>query len=67
MGVAALDGDLREILLQEDARLALGVHAGGVEGHLDDFGLAVGVGREVDDLRAGQSAGHVILAVAGHR
>ena len=57
----ALDGELREIHielqhLQAEFRL---------EGNLQHFSLAIGVGCEPENLRAGFALGEVILLVAG--
>ena len=58
----ALDNHFREVLFKEEL-LHLGRR---VEGNLDDFGLAVGVGGEVDDARTGCTLCEVILLVASH-
>ena len=61
---ASLDHDFCKVTLQEDARLARR-HGRGIERHLDDFRLAVGVCREVHNLRPGLACRNVVFAVAG--
>ena len=59
-GAASLDAYLAEVFL--DDGLAQVGH--GLELYLDNLGLAVGVGCEVGDARAGLALGEVVLAVA---
>ena len=60
--LAALDGYLGEVLVEEDA-LQFRVR---FQRHLHHLGLAVGVGREVDDATARLALRQVVLTVAGH-
>ena len=60
---APFDHHLREILVDED----LPEFRIGLERHLDDLRLAVGIGREVHHLRARRALRQVVLLVAGHR
>ena len=59
---SAFDGNLREVLLEEDILFATG--RVGVEGNLDHFGFTVGVGRKIHHLRACCALCKVILFVA---
>ena len=59
--LTSLDENLAEVLVEADA-LEFGI---GLEGDLDDFGLSVGVGSEVENARPGGAHRHVILAVVG--
>lgn len=59
--LSPLDEYLAKVAVHADA-LELGV---GPEGHLDGFGLAIGVGRKVENLAAGGAGGEVVLAVVG--
>ncbi len=61
-GAPSLHGKGTEILLEDDA-----AHPRvGAQRHLDHFGLAVGVGREVGHARARRALRQVILPVAYH-
>ncbi len=62
LGAAPLDGYLGEVLEQEDILpLLLRVE---VERYLDDLGLTVRIGGEVNQTRAGFALGDVVFAVA---
>ena len=60
----SLDHNVGEVTLEEDARLTR-ADGSSVQRYLNDFRLAIGVSREVHDLRAWLTCRHVILAVAG--
>ena len=59
--LASFHKDFAEVFVEGYA-LELGV---GPEGDLDGFGLAVGVGGEVDDAASRRACGEVVLAVVG--
>ena len=63
---ASLDLDGGKRALQEDAHAGMLLQHRGFERHLDDLGLAVGVGREVEHAAARGALRQVYLAVAGH-
>ena len=64
LGASSLDGDVGEGAFHEEFLVLAARLQDGVEGYLDDFGLAVGVGGEVEHLRTRLSLRQIDLAVA---
>ena len=65
LGGTSLDDNIREVFLDKDALSLL--REVWIQCYLDDFSLAVGVGREIDDPASGRSLRDIVHLVACHR